>query len=162
MQSLFLLSLGATCLGGAIALGSLFHRFSLKTSRLCAESKETRSSLQESGVSNESREALDELERRERSFDALRRRANDELDAKRRALEALTNRADEAAAALGRALDSVSLAFGSNSNSFRTVGAGCARDATAPFEWNDLDLSSRLEPTRRDDAFSRERHAKVA
>ena len=162
MQSLFLLSLGATCLGGAIALGALFHRFSLKPSVACVRTKETRASSQASCVSNETRFVLEELERRERSFDALRKRADDELDAKRQALEALTHRADEAAAALGRALDSVSLAFGSNSRSFRTAVASRACDSASPFEWNDLDFFSPLEPTRRDDLCLRERQAKVA
>jgi len=147
MQALFLISLGATCLGGAIASGALFHRFSLKSTRVVA--RESRAETSRSACDYNAR--MDELERRERSFSATCRRANEELDAKRQALEALTLRANDAAEALGRALDSVALAFGSN-----------ARASATPFELNDFDLSPRLEPTRRGDVCSLARPAKAA
>jgi len=147
MQALFLISLGATCLGGAIALGALFHRFSHRPAHERVKTNDV-------GVK------LDELDRRERAFNAMCERIGDELDAKRQTLEALTLRANEAAEALGRALDSVSFTFGSNSTRFRSSENYCACESAAPFELNDL--SSRLEPTRRDDLGLRERRAKAA
>jgi len=156
MQALFFISLGATCLGGAIALGALFHRFSHKPARVVAN--DSRAKTQNSACDSVAK--LVELERRERSFNALCRRANDELDEKRRALEALTLRANDAAEALGRALDSVALTFGTNSSLSGYVPRDYA--CASPFELNDFDLASRIDPTRRCDVYSRERQAKAA
>ncbi len=109
MQVLVLLSLGATSIGGAITLGSLFHYFNMRSER-----------AQSCG-----RAAREELVQRERDLAALSERVSAELDAKRAELEALTLRACRAADALGEALESTSLALGrsaSDQNSSR-VGA---------------------------------------
>ncbi|MBQ9371385.1 MAG: hypothetical protein IJU03_04275 [Thermoguttaceae bacterium] len=121
MQSLVLLSLGATSLGGAITLGSLFHYFGARTERAHASA----------------REVCEELDRRERDLEELSRRVNAELDAKRAELEALTLQARRAANALGGALESTSLALGRARAGERT------NRAATDFEFSEFEDASR-------------------
>jgi len=130
MSALLLLPLAATSVGGAIALGALFHYFngSNDGSRsLATEPASLDEALQveeSSGVGTlektvrEERErserAVAELERRRREFADFYARANAELEARRATLETLTAQATEAAATLGRVLDSFSTAFGAS------------------------------------------------
>ena len=130
MSALLLLPLAATSVGGAIALGALFHYFngsnggarrltpelsSLGESAQVVETAEV--SALEKTVREErerSERAVAELERRRRELADFYVRANAELEARRATLETLTAQATEAAATLGRVLDSFSTAFGAS------------------------------------------------
>lgn len=130
MSALLFLPLAATSVGGAIALGALFHYFngsndgsqSLATEPATlgelSQVEETQEvSVIEKTVREErerSERAVAELERRRREFADFYARANAELEARRATLETLTAQATEAAATLGRVLDSFSTAFGSS------------------------------------------------
>ena len=121
MQSLVLLSLGATSLGGAITLGSLFHYFGARSER----------------AHESARKVCDELDQRERKLAELSRRVNAELAAKRAELEALTARAARAADALGGALESTALALG------RARKRERADRGATDFVFNELDSNRR-------------------
>lgn len=130
MSALLLLPLAATSVGGAIALGALFHYFngsngdarSLATEPATSgELSQVEETLKVSAIEEAVREererserAVAELERRRREFAEFYARANAELEARRATLETLTAQATEAAATLGRVLDSFSTAFGAS------------------------------------------------
>ena len=130
MSALLLLPLAATSVGGAIALGALFHYFNGSNGgarRLTPELSQLGESTQgvetsevgalEKTVREErerSERAVAELERRRREFADFYARANADLEARRATLETLTAQATEAAATLGRVLDSFSTAFGAS------------------------------------------------
>ena len=166
MSALLLLPLAATSVGGAIALGALFHYFNGSNGgarRLTPESASLSESAQvgetaggsalEKTVREErerSERAVAELERRRREFADFYARANAELDARRATLETLTAQATEAAATLGRVLDSFSTAFGASetaprrrragrpAGTVKTVDSRLAQDAFEPlFELED-------------------------
>lgn len=135
MSALLLLPLAATSVGGAIALGALFHYFngsndgsrSLATEPASLDEalqveESSRVGTLEKTVREErerSERAVAELERRRREFADFYARANAELEARRATLETLTAQATEAAATLGRVLDSFSTAFGASENAPR-------------------------------------------
>ncbi|MBQ8362414.1 MAG: hypothetical protein IJX36_00620, partial [Thermoguttaceae bacterium] len=131
MSALLLLPLAATSVGGAIALGALFHYFngsndgarSLATEPatpgkfLQVEETSTVSAIEKTVREERERSerAVAELERRRRELADFYARANAELEARRATLETLTAQATEVAATLGRVLDSFSTAFGASS-----------------------------------------------
>ncbi|MBR4832850.1 MAG: hypothetical protein IKU86_00755 [Thermoguttaceae bacterium] len=140
MSVLLLLPLAATSVGGAIALGALFHyfngssggarRLSTELSQL-GESTQAEETSEISAIEKKVREererserAVAELERRRRELADFYARANAELEARRATLETLTAQATEAAATLGRVLDSFSTAFGASENAPRRRQAG--------------------------------------
>ncbi len=173
MSVLLLIPLAATSVGGAIALGALFHYFNGSNGgarRLASESTTLGKSAQVGETSEvsaletvrEERErserAVAELERRRRELADFYARANVELEARRATLETLTARATEAATTLGRVLDSFSTAFGAEETAPRrkrtgeanaerpkasSVDARFARDAFEPLF--DLEDELRLE-----------------
>lgn len=130
MSALLFLPLAATSVGGAIALGALFHYFNGSNDGACSLATEPATSGESSQgeeaskvnaiekTAREERErserAVAELERRRRELADFYVRANAELDARRATLETLTAQATEAAATLGRVLDSFSTAFGAS------------------------------------------------
>ena len=140
MSAFLLLPLAATSVGGAIALGALFHYFNgsnggarrltpeLSTLGESAQVGETTEvSALEKTVREErerSERAVAELERRRRELADFYARANAELEARRATLETLTAQATEAAATLGRVLDSFSTAFGASENAPRRRRSG--------------------------------------
>lgn len=159
MSALLLVPLAATSVGGAIALGALFHYFNgsnegarswATESATLPESsqvdEETGVSALETAVRKErerSERAVAELESRRRELADFYARANAELEARRATLETLTAQATEAATTLGRVLDSFSTAFGPDETASRrrrkertrnvsSVDARLAQDAFEP------------------------------
>ncbi len=158
MTALFLIPLCATSLGGAIALGALFHRSNVRTDVEISSDADSAATLETfSDERNAAAELLDEIARRERALAAF----NAELDAKQAALETLTRRASEAAATLGRVLDSFSTTFGeSNGRSAAprpTSRANSAFSATTfePFRALDVELRTELGADSNEYAFRR-------
>ena len=142
MSALLLLPLAATSVGGAIALGALFHYFngsnggarslasepaSLSETLQVGETTEVRALEKTVREERErSERAVAELERRRRELADFYVRANAELEARRATLETLTAQATEAAATLGRVLDSFSTAFGASETAPRRRQSGRA------------------------------------
>jgi hypothetical protein len=140
MSALLLLPLAATSVGGAIALGALFHYFngsnggarslasepaSLSETLQVGETTEVRALEKTVREERErSERAVAELERRRREFADFYARANADLEARRATLETLTAQATEAAATLGRVLDSFSTAFGASETAPRRRRSG--------------------------------------
>lgn len=168
MSALLLLPLAATSVGGAIALGALFHFFngsnddarSLATEpatlgEFAQTEEKTEVSALEKTVREErerSERAVAELERRRREFADFYVRANAELEARRATLETLTAQATEAAATLGRVLDSFSTAFGASPEN------GAPRETPRETPRRNRPTSKRLTPStvetrRASDAF---------
>jgi hypothetical protein len=164
MSALLLLPLAATSVGGAIALGALFHYFNGSNGgvrSLASEPASLSETLQvgktaevsalEKKVREErerSERAVAELERRRRELADFYVRANAELEARRATLETLTAQATEAAATLGRVLDSFSTAFGASPEN------GTPREAPRRNRPTSKRLTSAtVEPRRAADAF---------
>lgn len=141
MTALFLIPLCATSLGGAIALGALFHRSNVRTDVEISPESPTLSDERDAAA-----ELLDEINRRERALAAF----DAELDAKQAALETLTRRASEAAATLGRVLDSFSTTFGETNG--RTAAP---RPTFEPFRALEVDLRTELGADSNEYAFRR-------